>query len=183
MKFLFAAAFSLVLAVPAFAQSADSLKVGDPAPDFSLTWATKDSVSFTPLKLSALEGKGPIVLAFYPADFSGGCTKEVCSMRDNFAALASLNAEIIGLSGDYPFSSHEWAKQLNLPFKLASDHKHEVGRAYGSYIEKMGFNNRTVFVVDKGGKIAYIDMHYSPADSKSLDKLQDALKSMQVAAR
>ncbi len=99
-------------------------------------------------------------------------------MRDNFAALSSLNAQIIGLSGDYPFASHEWAKQLNLPFTLASDHKHEVGRAYGSYMEKMGFNRRTVFVVDNAGKIAYIDMHYSPADSKSLDKLQEALKQV-----
>ena len=179
MKFLFAVALSLVLAAPAFAQSADSLKVGDPAPDFTVFWATKDSVSFTPLKLSALEGKGPVVLAFYPADFSGGCTKEVCSMRDNFAALSSLNAEIVGLSGDYPFSSHEWAKQLNLPFKLGSDHKHEVGRMYHSYNEKMGFNSRTVFAIDKAGKIAYIDMHYNPGDMTSLNKLQDALKQMQ----
>ena len=179
MKFLFAAVLSLVLAVPAFAQSADSLKVGDVAPDFSLLWATKDSVSFTPLKLSALEGKGPVVLAFYPADFSGGCTKEVCSMRDNFSALAALNAEIVGLSGDYPFSSHEWAKQLNLPFKLASDHKHEVGMRYGSYDPHMGFNKRTVFAIDKSGKIAYIDLHYNPGDMTSLNKLQDALKQMQ----
>lgn len=183
MKFLFAALLSLAVAAPALAQSADSLKVGDPAPDFSLTWATKDSVSFTPLKLSALEGKGPVVLAFYPADFSGGCTKEVCSMRDNFGALQTLNAKVIGLSGDYPFSSHEWAKQLNLPFILASDHKHEVGRAYNSYLEKMGFNARTVYVVDNGGKIAYIDLHYNPGDMGSLNKLQDALKQMQVAAR
>jgi len=183
MKFLFAVLLSAAFAAPALAQSADTLKVGDTAPDFSLTWATKDSVSFTPLKLSALEGKGPVVLAFYPADFSGGCTKEVCSMRDNFAALASLNAEIIGLSGDYPFSSHEWAKQLNLPFKLASDHKHEVGRAYNSYLEKPGFNNRTVYVVDKAGKIAYIDLRYNPGNDTSLNKLQDALKQMQVAAR
>jgi peroxiredoxin len=183
MKILFALCLSLVVAASATtvasAQAAsDVLKVGDTAPDFSLMWATRDSVSFTPLKLSALEGNGPVVLAFYPADFSGGCTKEVCSMRDNFAALQSTHAEIVGLSGDYPFSSHEWAKQLNLPFKLASDHKHEVAKAYASYDERSGFNSRTVYAIDKAGKIGYIDMHYSPRDSVSLGKLQAALKQM-----
>jgi len=179
MKILLAVLLSLVTAGAALAAApSDSLKVGDTAPDFKLLWATRDSVSFNPLSLSSLEGKGPVVLAFYPADFSGGCTKEVCSMRDNFASLAALNTEVVGLSGDYPFSSHEWAKQLNLPFKLASDHKHEVGMRYSSYDPMSGFNKRTVYAIDKTGKIAYIDMHYSPRDSVSLGKLQDALKQM-----
>jgi hypothetical protein len=74
-------------------------KVGDAAPDFSLPYATRDSIASDDLKLSSLVGKRNIVLAFYPADWSGGCTKEVCTLRDNFTALSALNAEIIGLSG------------------------------------------------------------------------------------
>ena len=102
----------------------------------------------------------------------------MCSFRYNFASLSSLNAEVVAISGDYQFSHYEWAKFNNLPFKLASDHKHEVAKQYGVYNEAVGFDNRTVFVVDKAGKLAYIDWHYSPRDSTSLNKLRGALTAM-----
>ena len=163
-----------------FAQATRSdLKIGDPAPDFSLPCATKDSVMEGDLTLSSLFGKGGIVLAFYPADWSGGCTKEVCTLRDNFTALSGLKAQILGISGDYAFSHHEWAKYHNLPFALVSDHNHEVAKKYGSYNETTGYNNRTVYVIDNHGKIAYIDLKYSVRDLASFEKLQDALKKIQ----
>ncbi len=71
-------------------QAADSLAVGAKAPDFSLSYATRDSIASDPLMLSKEIGKGPIVLAFYPADWSGGCTNEVCTFRDSFDELAKL---------------------------------------------------------------------------------------------
>ena len=157
---------------------APMLRVGDDAPDFSLPYATRDSVADDVLKLSAIVGKSNIVLAFYPADWSGGCTKEVCALRDNFAAFGALNAEVVALSGDYEYSHHEWAKFHNLPFRLASDHNHAVAKSYGSYNEVSGRDRRTVFVVDKAGKIAYMDLAYSPRDSVSFDKLQGALKAI-----
>ena len=82
------------------------LKVGDTAPDFALPYATKDSVAEDSLKLSSLIGKKNIVLAFYPADWSGGCTKEMCTMRDNFSDLEKLNAEILPISGDYEYAHY-----------------------------------------------------------------------------
>jgi peroxiredoxin len=153
-------------------------KVGDAAPDFTLPYATRDSVSDDSLTLSSLVGKHNLVLAFYPADWSGGCTKEVCTLRDNFSALGNLNADVIGISGDYVFSHYEWAKHHNLPFRLASDHHHDVAKRYGSYGEENGYNRRTVFVVDKSGKIAYADLAYSSRDATSFDKLQAALKGL-----
>src|SRR6267378_4706151 len=173
--------FGLLVLVSAGAVLADSdtpLKLGDTAPDFSLPYATRDSVASDALKLSALVGKRNIVLAFYPADWSGGCTKEVCTLRDNFTSLGAVNADVIGLSGDYEYSHHEWAKFHNLPFRLASDHNHAVAKLYGSYNETSGHDRRTVFVVDKRGKIAYIDLVYSPRDSVSFGKLQLALKGL-----
>ena len=152
--------------------------VGSAAPDFSLPYATRDSVADEPLVLSKLVGTQNLVIAFYPADWSGGCTKEVCDLRDNFAALGALNADVIGISGDYVYSHHEWAKQHELPFALASDHDHAVGRRYSSYSEKSGYNKRTVYVIDKSGKIAYIDLKYSPVDPTSLDKLKAALTAL-----
>lgn len=176
---LFLAAFMLISVRSRAQEDAGTLKVGDIAPDFSLPYATKDSIGTEPLKLSSQFGKRNIVLAFYPADWSGGCTKEVCTLRDNFSALSELNAEILGISGDYEYSHHEWAVHHNLPFILLSDHKHEVAKAYSSYYDAAGFNKRTVYVIDKTGKIAYIDLTYSVRDLNSFDKLQAALKNLQ----
>lgn len=155
------------------------LKVGDMAPDFDLPFATKDSLGTSDIRLSTLVGEKNIVLAFYPADWSGGCTKEICTLRDNFSDLAKLNSNVIGISGDYVYTHHEWAKHHNLPFILASDHKHEVASRYRSFNETTGYNKRTVYVVNKEGKIAYIDLMYSTKDMTSFDKLQDALKDLQ----
>jgi peroxiredoxin Q/BCP len=158
--------------------AATAPQVGEAAPDFSLPYATRDSVGSDPLVLSALVGKHNLVLAFYPADWSGGCTKEVCTLRDNFAALGALSADVIGISGDYVYSHHEWAKHHDLPFRLAADHAHDVAKRYGSFNEATGMNRRTVFVVDKKGKIAYADLAYSARDAVSFEKLQAALKGM-----
>jgi len=168
-------------AAVALADDTPAPGVGEAAPDFSLPYATRDSVFRDSLRLSALVGKKNVVLAFYPADWSGGCTKEVCALRDNFTALGGLNADVVGLSGDYMFSHHEWAKFHNLPFRLASDHNHAVAKKYGSYNEEYGYNKRTVFVVNRAGKIAYEDLAYSPRDSVSFMKLQGALKTLASA--
>jgi peroxiredoxin len=153
-------------------------KIGDAAPDFSLPYATRDSIADDDLKLSSIVGKNTIILAFYPADWSGGCTKEVCTLRDNFTQLGALHADVVAISGDYVNSHFEWAKHHNLPFKLASDHDHAVAKQYGSYMEANGHDRRTVFAIDKAGKIAYMDMAYSVRDSVSFGKLQDALKQL-----
>ncbi|MCX6142576.1 MAG: peroxiredoxin [Ignavibacteriales bacterium] len=156
-------------------QAPDDLKVGDFAPGFALPYATKDSISRSPLSLSNLVGKRAVVLAFYPADWSTGCIKEVCTMRDNFAALQALDAEILAISGDYVWSHHEWAKSLSLPFKLLSDHAHLVAKLYSSFNEKSLYNRRTVFVVDKQGKISYFNLEYSVGDLRDFEKLKTAL--------
>jgi peroxiredoxin len=170
----------LFLAFGAFlhAQEVSAPVVGAAAPDFTLPFATKDSISRMPIKLSDFEGKRVVVIAFYPADWSTGCTKEVCTMRDNFAALENLNAEIFAISGDYVWSHHEWAKYQNLPFKLLSDHSHAVAKLYGSFNEKSMYNKRTVFVVDKHGAIAYENMAYSVADLEDFNKLKDVLAAL-----
>src|SRR5687767_4268910 len=78
-------------------------KVGEAAPDFKLPYATQEKVFMKPeeqMSLSSLRGKN-VILAFYPADWSGGCTTEVCTFRDTFADLGKLNAVVLGISGDY----------------------------------------------------------------------------------
>ena len=178
MKTFLVGLLLLVVSAIVLADDQPALKVGDRAPDFTLPYATRDSIASDSLSLSKLIGHDNVVLAFYPADWSGGCTKEVCTLRDNFTNLAKLNADVVAISGDYVFSHHEWAVHHNLPFKLASDHNHHVAKEYGSYMEPYGFNRRTVFVVDHQGKIAYMDMAYSVRDSVSFGKLQAALQKL-----
>jgi peroxiredoxin len=160
------------------ASAGGTLKVGDTAPDFTLPGATKDTIDRSGVTLSSRKGGNAIILAFYPADWSGGCTKEMCTMRDNFGDLGTLGATVYGISGDYVYSHHEWAKALGLPFMLLSDHDHHVAKLYESFNEKSGFNLRTVYVIDKRGAIAYIDPAYVAGSPDSFAKLKDALSSL-----
>lgn len=161
---------------PEIVYTQDSVKVGDRAPDFTLPAATRDSVIRAGIHLADRIGHNTIILAFYPADWSGGCTKEMCTMRDNFSSLSNLGADVLGISGDYVWAHHEWAKQQQFPFTLLSDHKHDVAREYQSYNSQSGFNRRTIYVVDRSGKVAYIDRAYDPGSEQSFEKLKSGLQ-------
>jgi peroxiredoxin len=155
-------------------------KVGDPAPDFRLPYATAEKIYLAPqeyLSLSSLRGKN-VILAFYPADWSGGCTKEVCTLRDTFAELSKLNATVLGVSGDYVFSHHEWAKFHKLQFPLLSDHDHKVARLYGSYNEAVGYNKRTVFLIDKDGIVRYTNLEFKAGDINDYNRLREELAKL-----
>jgi len=167
------------MATAVTAHAADTLKVGAAAPDFTLPYATKDTIAQEPLTLSLEAKKGPILLAFYPADWSGGCTRELCSFRDDFGQFAELGVRIWGISGDYVYSHHEWAKHHNLPFELLADHDHTVGKLYDSYNPEYGQNRRAVYVIGSDGKIAFAKPVYSvrtPDDYEELKKALAALK-------
>ncbi len=168
--------FCLFLAVGNAEQN--KLTLGATAPDFSLPYATKDSVARAPLRLSEFIGTRNIILAFYPADWSSGCTKEVCTLRDSFGGLQALNAEVLGISGDYVWSHHAWAKHHDLPFRLLSDHSHDIARAYESFNEQTNYTRRTIFVINTKGEVAYMDMEYSVADSLDFERLKHALGSL-----
>lgn len=182
------ALFALLLAVTSLAYDNPSQEqkmtqsqvpnVGEKAIDFTLPYATKDSLARENLKLTDLFGKGPVVLAFYPADWSGGCTKEMCTFRDNFSALQELNAQIVAVSGDYIYSHFEWAKHHNLPFTLVSDYGGKVAKQYDSWNDQYDMCKRTVFLIDNKGKIAYRDLEYSVKDQKDFEDLKKALADL-----
>jgi peroxiredoxin len=171
-------ALSLLLSFTHAAAALDGPQVGEKAPDFSLPMATKDTLVPAGLRLSSLIGKNLVILAFYPADWSGGCTKEMCTIRDNFAALSELGASVLGISGDYIYSHREWAKYHNLQFPLLSDHDGRVARLYGSLNEATGFNRRTVFLIDRNGTIAYVDLQYNPSTPDSFEALKSAIAKL-----
>lgn len=194
---LFAAA-ACVLLLSAFAinaQSSDSTrtasatvkvvaaaapKVGQPAPDFKLPYATQEAIHMKPeeqMSLASQRGKN-VILAFYPADWSGGCTAEVCTLRDTFAELSKLNATVLGISGDYVFSHQEWAKFHKLQFPLLSDHDHAVAKMYDSYMAEYGFNKRTVYLIDKDGVVRYVNLAFKAGDKKDYDALRAELEKL-----
>ena len=155
-------------------------KVGQPAPDFKLPYATQEALHMKPdeqMSLASQRGKN-VILAFYPADWSGGCTTEVCTLRDTFAELSKLNATVLAISGDYVFSHQEWAKHHNLQFPLLSDHDHAVAKMYDSYMAEYGFNKRTVYLVDKEGVVRYVNLAFKAGDKKDYDALRAELEKL-----
>ena len=160
--------------------AATAPKVGQAAPDFKLPYATQEAIHMKPeeqLALSSQRGKN-VILAFYPADWSGGCTTEVCTLRDTFAELSKLNATVLAISGDYVFSHQEWAKHHNLQFPLLSDHDHTVAKMYDSFMDGVGFNKRTVYLIDKDGVVRYVNLAFKAGDKKDYDALRAELEKL-----
>lgn len=177
-KYFLSIALTLVIfSVLSFGQAP---KVGDTAPDFKLPYATAEKYFMKPedqMTLASQKGKN-VILAFYPADWSGGCTTEVCTLRDTFAELSKLNASVMGISGDYVFSHFEWAKFHKLQFPLLSDHDHKVAKMYDSYMEGVGFNKRTVYLIDKNGVVRFVNLAFKAGDKRDYDALKEALAKL-----
>ncbi|WP_008318516.1 peroxiredoxin [Leptolyngbya sp. PCC 6406] len=128
-----------------------AIKVGDPAPDFSLASQTGDTVS-----LSQFKDQSPVVLYFYPKDDTPGCTVESCTFRDSYEAFKDLGAEVIGISSDSPESHQAFAAKHNLPFLLLSDLGSQVRRAYGVPTTLGLLPGRVTYVIDPQGIVRHL---------------------------
>lgn len=167
------------------ADSTEGPQVGQAAPDFALPWATQEALHLKQdewLKLSGLQGSN-VILAFYPADWSGGCTTEVCTFRDSWTDLAKLDAKLLGISGDYVFSHQEWAKHHKLDFPLLQDHDHAVAKLFGSYQPALGgINKRTVYLIDKKGIVRYKNLAFKAGAKEDYQALRTELMKLQDQA-
>ena len=132
------------------------LNAGDIAPDF-----TGKDENGEDVKLSDLLGQ-KVVLYFYPKDDTPGCTKEACSLRDNFSALSTENIKVLGVSTDNEKSHQKFIAKYDLPFTLLADTDHAIADLYDSYGKKtfMGktFNGvlRKTFLIAENGTIKKI---------------------------
>src|SRR3954464_3868114 len=127
------------------------LTPGQMAPDFTLH-VTPDQK----LSLSELRGR-PVILAFYPADFSPVCGDQMALYNEILPEFRKYGAELLGISVDGVWCHEEFSKSGKLPFSLLADFepKGDVARKYRSYREGDGFAERALFVIDKDGKIAW----------------------------
>jgi peroxiredoxin Q/BCP len=129
------------------------LSDGDAAPDFRLPDSNGDEVS-----LSDFRGKH-VVVYFYPAAGTPGCTKQACDFRDNLAELNDAGFTVLGISPDKPAKLAKFVADEGLTFPLLSDEKREVLTAWGAFGEKQNYGRtimgviRSTFVVDPDGKI------------------------------
>ena len=166
----------LLIAInPAFAQA--PFKIGDKVPDFKLPFATQDTINFEGIGAQDLLGKR-YILAFYPADWSPGCTKETCTFRDTMSQFEKLNVMVFGVSVDNLFSHRQWAKWDSLNFPLLSDQTHKLGEAIGVYNQDHGMFQRSIFVVGPDGKLEYVKYNYSVKDDTDFNALKQALTNL-----
>lgn len=153
-------------------QAQAELKVGDTAPEFSLTDQNNQKVS-----LSGLKGKW-VVLYFYPKNDTPGCTTEACSFRDNINQLIKQQATILGVSTDTIESHQAFAQKYKLPFQLLADPNGDVADRYNAILNLgiVKFAKRHSFIINPEGIITYIYRNVDP-DTHVLEVLEDLKKA------
>jgi Peroxiredoxin len=124
-----------------------NIKVGDIAPDFETLDQKGNKIS-----LSKLRGK-PVVLYFYPKDFTSGCTTEANEFKDHYDEFKKYNVEIIGVSVDSAETHKKFAEKYGLPFILGADNSKEIAKKYG--VLGLATAKRVTFIIDKDGKVVY----------------------------
>ncbi|KAB7730398.1 redoxin domain-containing protein [Rudanella paleaurantiibacter] len=152
--------------------------VGQTAPSFTLFNSDKKEVS-----LQDYTGKN-VVLLFFPLAFTSVCTAELCELRDNIATYQNLNAEILAVSVDSPFTLARFKEEQNLPFPLLSDFNKEVSAAYGSLYDTFvfgmkGVSKRSAFVIDKNGTIQHAEVLENAGEVPSFEAVRETLNTLQ----
>jgi len=148
------------------------LNVGDIAPDFEL-----EDQNGKKVRLSRFKGKKNVLLAFFPFAFSPVCTNELGELKEKEDIVLKLDAQILAASVDSTWTQKAFAKELALRFPLLSDFSRTAAALYGSLYEDKGFAKRTVFVIDKSGRVAY-KRQYEPGTQPDIGEALDVLKRL-----
>jgi len=151
-----------------------TLKVGDRAPDFTLTSFNGEKVT-----LSEYRGKKNVVLAFFPFAFSGTCSAQMPSYEAELDRFNTYDTQVIGVSADARHALNAWAKQYQMTFPLLSDFYPHAGVAqkYG-VMHELGMPERALFVIDKEGKIRWIHVHRPIGEAPDNEELFDVLRKL-----
>lgn len=154
------------------------LHLGEKAPQFSLRASDKSLVN-----LKDFKGKKNVVLLFFPQAFTGVCTKELCSMRDNLSEYEKLNAQIIGISVDSVFTLEKWKSDQGFNFPLLSDFNKTISKKYDTIYKEFvlgmkGVSKRSAFVVDKSGVIQYVEVLENAGEMPNFDAVKNCLEKL-----
>lgn len=166
---------ALSAAAPAAAQNPEPvyLSVGTAAPDFSAMGATRWGTLAKPVRLSDFRGK-TVVLAFFPAARTRGCTIQMQTYRDEYQRIFNGGRDVvlIAISNDPPEALESWARDEDFPFLFASDSDGAIYRAFGGIPSETGRLGRTLVVVDPQGTIAELLPRFREIDPTAYDELQ-----------
>jgi peroxiredoxin len=151
------------------------LQTGSAAPQFTLTSSELKEVS-----LADFKGK-KVVLHFFPLAFTGVCTTQLCTMRDSFGYYDGLNAQILGVSVDSPFTLAKFKEENSYQFPLLSDFNKEVSEAYGALYETFAFgmkgvSKRAAFVIDEEQNIIYAEVLENAGDLPDFEAIAEKVK-------
>jgi len=150
-----------------------SVKTGQAAPDFSANYLTvgdNGRPAFKAAKLSDFKGQKNVVLAFFPAAFSPGCTSEMAKYQETSGQFNTNNTVILGMSVDSTWANAAFADKLGVKFNILSDASRDISRSYGVFDEKGLVARRTTFVIDSKGIVQKVFMAQEELDpAQSLD--------------
>ena len=175
MKTLLSALFVAGLTIAASAQAPAALKVGDPAPDFTLTGSDGKTYS-----LADFRGKQAVVIAWFPKAFTQGCTLECKSLAANGDRIRKFDVAYFMASVDAADDNAKFAQSEKADFPLLSDPDKSVATRFG-VLAARGFANRWTYYIDKSGRIAYIDRAVNP--ETSAEDMIARLGQLKVATR
>jgi peroxiredoxin len=132
-----------------------SVKVGQAAPDFTANYLSMENgrPGFKAVKLSDFKGQKNVVLAFFPAAFSPGCTNEMAKYQETSGQFNVNNTVILGMSVDSTWANAAFADKLGVKFNILSDASRDISKSYGVFNERQLVANRTTFVIDKSGVV------------------------------
>jgi len=152
--------------------------VGKRAPDFSLPWANREGVGpiESPYQLASDRGR-TVVVAFYPRDFTKGCTAQLRTFAEQYDSLFGPDVTLVAISTDSVTTHSRFAASLSLPFRLLSDPEQRVSKQYASK-DSGGYNRRTVYVIGPDGRVKYRNMKFNALDPQAYSELRAAVKTV-----
>jgi thioredoxin-dependent peroxiredoxin len=155
------------------------LSEGDIAPDFTARLSSGEEIT-----LSQYRGKKNVVLSFYPADFTAGCTSQACSYRDRYQQVVGLDAVILGVSTDGMTKHQEFSQAYQLPFPLVSDPERAIIRLYGAARFGGGLlpTKRVSYVIDKEGVIRLVT-HHEFAVQRHIEDILRVLAQLEIPVK
>jgi peroxiredoxin len=157
-----------------------AIETGSKAPDFSLKSKNADGV--VDIQLSDNVGSKNTVLLFFPLAFTGVCTDELCDVTAGLSSYTDLNATVIGISVDSPFTQEAWAQKENIGITLASDLNKQTAKDYGVLLDDLGgfgaTSARAAFVIDQEGTVQYAEQTETPADLPNFEAIKETLAKL-----
>jgi peroxiredoxin len=159
-----------------------SVKAGQAAPDFTANYLAPADANgrrqSKPVTLSEFKGDKNVVLAFFPAAFSPGCTSEMAKYQESSGQFNSNNTVILGMSVDSPWANAAFAEKLGARFNILSDARRDISRAYGVFDEQAVIARRTTFIIDRQGVVQKVFMAQEALDPNNALEVCALLKEV-----